>query len=227
MCSTPERSKDAFPHWRDAEALYTFLSDCSDFGPPPRQADFILALGSHDIRVAEHAARLFLAGRAPLIVCTGGLGKATGGLWDTPEGDVFARRCAELGVPEENILVERQARNTGENFTLSKRLLAGRHTAPSTGVIVCKPYMAKRAWSTGTAQWSDVRWSVDAPPLSLSEYLGPDTPLEQELELMVGDFQRLKVYAKRGFQAPVQLPETMWTVYRRLAADGYDKYVIR
>lgn len=210
---------------RDAQALYAFLSDCSGFAAPAR-ADFILALGSHDVRVAGHAARLFLAGRAPLIVCTGGLGKVTDGLWDTPEGDVFARRCMELGVPEECILVERQARNTGENFTLSRRLLEGRGIRPHTGIIVCKPYMAKRAWSTGDAQWKGVCWGVDAPRLTLEEYLGPNTPLERELELMVGDFQRLEVYAGTGFQSPVPLPEDMWEAYRRLVSDGYDKYVI-
>lgn len=225
MCSAPRRTREEV--LRDARALYGFLSDSSDLGSEIQEADIILALGSHDVRVAEHAARLFLSGRAPLVVCTGGLGKVTDGLWEVPEGDVFARRCVELGVPETCVAVERRARNTGENFTLSKALLAERGVFPRTGLIVCKPYMARRAWSTGTQQWSQVRWSVDAPPLTLSEYLGPDTPLKQELELMVGDFQRLKVYADRGFQAPVPIPEAMWETYRRLAADGFDKYVIK
>lgn len=224
MCSTPEgRAPRTWEQTlRDARALYDFLSGC---GGAPERADLILAAGSHDVRVAEHAARLFLAGRAPLLICTGGLGKVTGGLWDTPEGEVFARRCMELGVPESSILVERCATNTGENFTLSRRALDALGVFPKTGIAVCKPYMAKRAWATGTKQWECVTWSVDAPPLGFEQYLD-GMQAQQEIELMAGDFQRLKVYAQQGFQAPVPIPEEMWEVYDRLVSDGYDKYVI-
>ncbi len=65
------------------------------------------------------------------------------------------------------------------------------------------------------------------PPLSFEEYLNAETPLEQELPLMVGDFQRLTVYYERGFQAPVPIPSAMWDLYRRLTADGYDRFVIK
>ncbi len=224
MCSTPE--KRGARAWEqtlcDARALYGFLSGC---GGAPERADIILAAGSHDVRVAEHAARLFLAGRAPYIVCTGGLGKVTDGLWDTPEGVVFARRCVELGVPEGSIIVERRATNTGENFTLSRRMLDALGVFPKTGIAVCKPYMAKRAWATGTKQWDCVEWSVDAPPLGFEQYLD-GMQAQREIELMVGDLQRLKVYARLGFQAPVPIPEAMWEAYDRLVADGYDRYVI-
>ena len=60
-------------------------------------------------------------------------------------------------------------------------------------------------------------------PLTLEEY-GCD---EATLNLMVGDLQRLRVYAEKGFQAPVDVPEDVWAAYERLAAAGYDTYVIR
>ena len=43
---------------------------------------------------------------------------------------------------------------------------------------------------------------------------------------MVGDLQRLRVYAGR-FQAPVEVPEPVWAAYERLAGAGCDRYVIR
>lgn len=209
---------------RDARRLYQFLSE---HGPAPERADLILAAGSHDVRVADHAAGLFQAGRAPLILCSGGLGKMTEGLWDEPEAAVFARRCVALGVPEDRILLEPASTNTGENFRFSRALLSRMGIFPRTGIVVCKPYMAKRAWAAGTRQWGEVCWSVDPPPLSFEEYLGAETPLEREIPLMTGDFQRLTVYCERGFQAPVPIPAAMWEPYRRLVADGYDQFIIK
>ena len=91
-----------------------------------------------------------------------------------------------------------------------------------TGIAVCKPYMAKRAWATGTKQWPEVTWNVMTQPLSLEEYGTDDTTIA----LMVGDLQRLRVYAEKGFQAPVEVPDDIWSAYERLVAAGYDQYVI-
>ena len=87
----------------DAEILYRFLSDAPE---PPRQADLILALGSHDRRVPDYAAAVYHSGAAPLLVCTGGLGRMTRDLWTEPEAVIFSRRCRELDVPAERILTE-------------------------------------------------------------------------------------------------------------------------
>ena len=208
----------------DAELLYDFLRHC---GPTPKTADLLLAAGSHDLRVPRNAAKLFLQGAAPWLICTGGLGKITDGLWTEPEGDKFARECRALGVPEERLLIERASTNTGENFRFSRQLLAGMGLRPRTGIIVCKPYMAKRCWATGSKQWPEVQWTVCPPPIPFADYAGADTPLSQEIQLMVGDLQRLQVYAEKGFQVPVPVPGDIWAAYERLVADGFDQQVIR
>jgi hypothetical protein len=59
-------------------------------------------------------------------------------------------------------------------------------------------------------------------PLSLEEYGADDT----SVSLMVGDLQRLRVYAEKGFQAPVEVPDEIWSAYERLVAAGYDQYMI-
>ena len=208
----------------DAKMLYGFHSETVS---APVQADIILVAGSHDLRVPDYAARLFLAGVAPMVICSGGFGKITDGLWSVPEGDVFAQRCIACGVPKDRIIVEREAKNTGENFSLSKKLCSDMGLHPQTGVIVCKPYMAKRAWATGSKQWREVRWQVRVPPIPFEEYSGDEESLEQEIHLMTGDLQRLVVYAEKGFQIPVDVPEHIWDAYERLVADGYDMFVIR
>lgn len=54
------------------------------------KADAIFVLGSHDIRVAEYAAQLFLEGVAPYIIFSGGFGRATLGTFVKPEAEIFA-----------------------------------------------------------------------------------------------------------------------------------------
>ena len=212
------------PLLADAELLYDFLSECP---PLPERADIILAAGSHDCRAADHAAALYLRGLAPLIVCTGGFGKMTEGMFTKPEAEVFAERCAAAGVPAGAIITECRASNTGENFTFTREKLAALGLAPKIGIAASKPYMARRVWATGTRQWPEVRWFTSVPALSFAEYVTPPITLESTVQLMVGDLQRLRVYEEKGFQAHVDIPAPVWEAYRRLADGGFDRYVIR
>lgn len=205
--------------FEDAKRLYAFLSDC----PQAETADFLLVLGCHDLRVPEHAAALYLSGAAPLILCTGGYGKMTEGTLPVPEGVLFAQRCRELGVPADAILVEDKATNTGENFTLSRALLTGK----TSGIAVCKPYMAKRALAAGRKQWPEIHWSVSTPDIPFDSYVSEEAALVPEIELMVGDLQRLQVYADRGFQTPTPIPAEIWEVWHRLVKAGFDRYVLK
>lgn len=208
---------------RDARALFAFLSEPE---APPERAELVLAMGSQDLHVADTAARAFCEVRADWLVCSGGFGKDTAGLFSQPEGVLYARRCLDAGVPAERLIVEDRASNSGENFQFSRRLLEDRGIRPGAGVIACKPYMAKRARAAGQWQWPEVRWSVFPHLISLAEYLDQGNDLTEVLNLMVGDLQRLRVYAGR-FQAPVEVPDAVWAAYERLAADGFDRFVIR
>ena len=204
-----------------AKCLYEFMSE---HPTAPKRADLILALGSHDLRVADHAASLYLSGTAPLIVCSGAYGKMTEGVFQKPEGVLFAERCFAKGVPRESVLIEDKATNTGENFSLSRKLAQG--MSFQSGIAVCKPYMAKRAWAAGTRQWPEVKWHVSTPAIPFERYSANEEALHMEIELMTGDLQRLKVYAEKGYQAPVDIPDSVWTAYEGLVRAGYDKYVI-
>jgi hypothetical protein len=93
------------------------------------KADCIIVLGSHDTRVAERGAEVFLAGWAPLVVCSGHLGGLTSGMWNRSEAEIFADVAAGLGVPRERILIESRSTNTGENVDFSRQLLKQRGTA--------------------------------------------------------------------------------------------------
>ena len=71
-----------------------------------------------------HAARLFRAKKAPLVVVTGGAGPAGGE--DAPESRDMADLLVEWGVPRGAIVEESSALDTHENAVETKRLLDAR-----------------------------------------------------------------------------------------------------
>ena len=80
-----------------------------------QQADCILVLGSRkavEYRVPV-AVTAYRAGRAPRLLMSGGA------MEPIPEAEWMRQKAVELGVPDENILVESQSRNTVENMLYS------------------------------------------------------------------------------------------------------------
>lgn len=208
---------------QDIETLWNF--HVIDSGPAT--GDVLLVLGSHDIRVADRAAELFLSERAaPLVMVTGGSGKITKTEWPRPEAEVYAERLVRAGVPDGVILIEGRATNTGDNFVFSKRVLREHGITVAKGIVVCKPYMARRSLAVAHKRWPEATWRTRPPRIALWDYPAEDVPFKRMINLMVGDLQRLKIYAEEGFQAPVHIPPEVWTAYERLAADGFDDFVI-
>ncbi|MEA3041995.1 MAG: hypothetical protein QOC65_1484 [Sphingomonadales bacterium] len=194
---------------------------------PLQRADFVLALGSHDERVAEKAADLVLQGWAPTLVTSGGLGKVTAGHWTESEGERFAQIAQARGVESSKIIVEAVATNTGENITKTRELLDRLRIPVGRGILVTKPYMRRRAYATAAMQWPEVEWLVSSPAIGLIDYPTADVPLDRMINLMVGDLQRLDVYAEQGFQIPQQIPSHVRASYEFLKDAGYDRFVIK
>ena len=194
-------------------------------------ADAILVLCSHDERVAERAAQLFHEGRAPLVIFSGGQGSITRTLWNEPEAERFARIAVDLGVPRENILIEAQSTNTGENIEFTKRLLAERGLDLQQFILVQKPYMERRAFATFRKLWPEKDVVVTSPQVSFREYV--DAYANRALSvadvvgIMVGDLQRISVYPARGYQIAQEIPDEVWSAFEDLVRAGYDKYLIQ
>jgi uncharacterized SAM-binding protein YcdF (DUF218 family) len=189
-------------------------------------ADCILVQGSHDLRVAERGAQLFLAGLAPLLICSGGLGRLTDEIWDEPEGDKFAHIAREMGVPADKILIENQSTNTGENVHFTRRLLAERGLDPHSFILVQKPYMERRTYATFKKVWPEKEAVVTSPQISLADYPTADIPFDDVVNIMLGDLQRIKLYAERGFQIPQPMPAEVWSAFEALVALGYTSNLI-
>jgi uncharacterized SAM-binding protein YcdF (DUF218 family) len=194
------------------------------------RADAILVLCSHDTRVAERGAQLFLEGWAPLLIFSGGLGAITRAIWSEPEAEQFAAIAVSMGVPRDRILIENRSTNTGENVSFTRQLLADRGLDPQKFVLVQKPYMERRSFATFKKLWPEKDIVVTSPRVSLDEYLAGysnETLSEDDVvSIMVGDLQRVKVYPEKGFQIPQDIPADVWEAFEALVAAGYNRHLV-
>ena len=193
------------------------------------KADSILVLGSHDLRVAEWGAQLWLDGWADWLILSGGLGRLTEGEWQQTEAERFGAVARQKGVPEEKMILETSSTNTGENFRYTADLLAEQERAFDTFIVVQKPYMERRAFATFKQCWPDKTCVVTSPPLSFEEYCVADDPSKNQeavIHLLVGDLQRIDRYAERGFQIPQFIPASVRAAYDTLVEAGYTQQLL-
>ena len=191
------------------------------------KVDCILALGSHDLRVPERAAELYLQGLAPLVIMSGGLGNFTQEIWTEKEADRFAAVAIKNGVPPEKILIENNSTNTGENILFTQKLLKEKELDPQSFIVVQKPYMERRSYATFKKHWPDKKLLVTSPQISFEDYPNEEIPMEKVINIMVGDLQRIREYPPKGFQVYQEIPDDVWDAFEKLVVLGFDKHLIK
>jgi uncharacterized SAM-binding protein YcdF (DUF218 family) len=209
----------------DAKRLW----DYHRLGQPVSAADVILGLGSYDGAVAEHGADLLLAGLGQLLVFSGGITRRRDLLkspWIRSEAEEFRDIAIRRGAAAERILLEPRSTNTGENFRFSAALLAEHGIACSSMIVVCKPYMERRARATGRMYLGALPFTMTSQPCSFEDYCLKRYDPELIINLMVGDFQRIAVYPAMGFQAEEVIPADVDEAFGRLVAAGFDRHLI-
>lgn len=87
-----------------------------------------------------HAARIYRAGKAPLILLSGGTDH---GISQTSEAESMRLILRDFGVPNEAIVLEGKSRNTRENARFTAKLLAERGI--ETALLVTSALHMKRA----------------------------------------------------------------------------------
>ncbi|KAJ3041503.1 hypothetical protein HDV00_009299 [Rhizophlyctis rosea] len=217
--STP----DDFAH--NASLIYNYHRMYQSL--PSKPVDAIFCLCSLDIRVARHAAQLYLAGHAPLLIFSGNVGALTEGRFTAPEADVFADIAKSMGVPASNILVENKATNTGENVRFTYQLLREKGLQIQHFILVQKPYMEKRTCATFAKQWPDsgTKFTVTSPSLEWEEYPDVENPAELVINIMVGDLVRIRDYPAKGYQIAMEMPEDVWEAGQWLIKAGFDRHL--
>lgn len=190
------------------------------------KSDCILTLGSHDLRVANRAAELYLEGWAPLLIFSGGLGNVTRGVWTVSEADQFAAIAVKMGVPEKDILIENQSTNTGENILFTQQLLEQKGLHPQRFIVVQKPYMERRSFATFKKHWPDKHLVVTSPQIEFKDYPNEEIPMERVINIMTGDLQRIRIYPSKGFQIHQDIPVHVSEAYQHLVALGFTQHLV-
>lgn len=130
----------------------------------------------------------------------------------------------EAGVPRDKILVETRAKNTGQNIQFTRALLKANGINAKKIICVQKPYAERRAYAAIRQQWPEVKVLIASPRLSYDEYMATSPRGKTgSVNVIVGDIQRIKLYADQGFQVPQPIPKEVWQAYLELVARGYTK----
>lgn len=208
----------------DAKVVWNYHNMNQDLHP----CDAIFVLCSMDTRVAQRAAELFDGGYGNVIIISGGVGKLTKDVFTEPEAQVFSKIMVAAGVPADKIIVEDKSTNTGENVRFTWELLQKQGLQFNSLLLVQKPYMERRTYATFKKQWPDpsTEITVTSPIINYDNYFNEACPKELVLNVMVGDMQRVKEYARLGLQIEQNIPDSVWAAYERLVAAGYDKHLL-
>ena len=195
------------------------------------KADVIVGFGCYDDNVARRAAELYHQGYAPKILFTGGLGRNTRELFSVSEAEKFAKVAMDCGVPEEDILLEDQSTNTKENILFTRKLLEEKGIPHGRILGVHKPYMERRIKAAMGVYWPEQAFSVTSFRQTLEEALeeAKSQGMEESNTIctIVGDFQRIELYAQKGYQLPQYIPPEAWEAYHALVGMGYDSQLVK
>ena len=194
-------------------------------------ADGIIGIGCHDLHVAERVSELFLSGYGKYIIFTGGLWRITKAIRNKPEAQKFAEIAIQKGVPKNSIYIEDKSQNTGENIKYTKQVIKENNIITNNVIIVSKPIQERRVYATIKKQRPELKFKITSPQYSLQEYIDyyknfPEVTVENFINVMVWDTQRMDIYWKNGFQIRQKIPKTVRNAYHKLVEQGYNKQLI-
>jgi hypothetical protein len=208
-----------------ARTLYDYLR----LGLAPAPSDIMLVFGSIDLDAATYAAELWHAGysRSGKVIISGGIAHtddllATG--WDDTEARVFADEMMRRGVPEEAIILEPEATNTGENVRYCARIVE-HEGLPRDSILIVGSYMERRILATFEKQWpyGYSHLSVSSRPCGFEECARrANIELDHFAHIVAGDAERMERYVRLGYQTDQgPLPEGARKALEALVALGY------
>ena len=201
------------------------LWDFMHMNQQPGHADVIVGFGCYDEDIPRRCAELFHRGFAPFVCFSGGLGRNTAALWSKSEAERFAAIAICEGVPEDRIILEKQSTNSSENLLFTPKVLAEKGIKAEKIIAVHKPYMEKRLWAAMQVYWPDVQAVYTSPQVSVEEHIDHAEKIGMTrkgvIETIVGDVQRMELYAEKGYQVPVEIPAEVRAAFDALVAEGY------
>jgi hypothetical protein len=208
---------------QDAEILWNYHNRVDLIEKSNSEKTAIIGLGSYDLRVATHCANLYLQGYGKRLLFSGKSGNWTLGRWTLTEAEIFASKAAELGVSIEEILLEKEATNIGDNILKSKNMLHLVFPDVEKIILVTKPNTTRRAYATFMVHWPQMNLMLSAPDLRFNE-LAEGQQTDDLINELVGDIDRIINYPDKGYQIQQQIPDAVHQAYERLRNSGFIKH---
>lgn len=165
---------------------------------PLEPADLLFVFGN---RVCEDdyaavAARMWNGGYFKHVLVTGG---ETVGMKPS-EAKVIARKFVEVGIPDDVILLEERAMNTGENVEFSLPILEAAIGLPSIGSVIALGQVctSRRYLMTLQRHWPEVRkmlHTINWYGHPIEEW--PDVPFTRQR--IMSEWEKQTLYKRQGF----------------------------
>lgn len=152
--------------------------------------------------VWEHAVQLYKDGYAPIVIVTGGTGKANADLRslfqlkDRTEASFLKEQLLKSGVPGDSIIVEEKSSNTLENIVFGMDILKSKGITVGKFILVAKPFHMRRCLATFQKQFPEVSLICSPPITSFLESI--DRPRDEFAKRLLAEVDRLRVYADKG-----------------------------
>lgn len=212
------------------------------FGTP--KADVVLVFGNSIPYTAELAAKLYNDGLCKKILFSGGVGHSTSilrenarlkyslpNIEDKSEAFILAEIAKQYGnVPLEDILIEGESSNSGENASFSLKLLEQQNISYNNVILIQDPLLQLRSFATLQHYLLGRKMNI----LSFSPfvpYLNEDFhfnnpndicgiwTLERYIELIIGEIPRLRDDKQgygpcgKGYIAHIDIPKVIEECY--------------
>jgi hypothetical protein len=90
--------------------------------------------------------------------------------------------------------------------------------------------MERRTFATFRKVWPEPAIAVTSPQVTMDDYLraysNESLSPADVVSIMVGDLQRIRVYADKGFQIPQDIPARVWRAYQALVEEGFTSRLV-
>lgn len=207
---------------RAAETLWSYHRLDNPLSP----CQAAIGLGSHDLGVASFAARLYHDGFFPVLVFSGASNPTMRERFPRGEAVHFRERAIELGVPQDAILIDPDATNTGQNIDNSRSVLHQAGIDPHSLMLISMPYMERRAYATCRMRWPEVNPVCASEPVGYDAYVKTIGNEALVIEQLVGDTDRVIKYPALGFAIPQPTPAHVHTALAHLTSHGYSSKLL-
>lgn len=176
-----------------------------------QRSSVLFCFGSAHYGVARRAAAFYQDGIAPWVLVTGGtVGSAS---THATEAEVYTDILRAAGVPQERIVAEHEAMNTGENVIFGMRALADRGIDIDAAVLLALPTTLRRCVATFAHHYPAVQTFTEPSFNGLGPHASDP---EDAVRVALVELERVRSYPDLGFMARQDEPPEVTTAAQRL-----------